>query len=1831
MAVVSQTPNVRKIQGEIADMVGLELKEESESGRARWLSERLKQEKTILVILDDLWTKLNLEDIGIPCGNDHKGCNILLTSRDQDVCNQMNTQKHFPIEVLSPSEAWDLFKKIAGNFDDSPDLHNLAMEVAKECAGLPIAIITVATALKSESNQVWRDALQQFRNSTPQNIKGMHIDVYSKLQLSYDFLERKELKSCFLLCCLFPEDHDILIEDLVRYGMGLRLFKDIHKLEEARDRALALVDYLKARCLLLAGNVEGSVRMHDIIRDFALSVASKGEQGFLVKAVTELEEWPKFDTFANHTAIVLLGNKFHELPDRLDCPELNILVLGLEQEFSHSSSLKIPGTFFVGMKMMRVLVMRYMSIPSLPPSIQCLKNLRTLCLEHCMLSDISFIGELKEKLEILSFCGSDIEELPREIGQLTHLRLLDLSDCTNLKLIPLGVISSLSHLEDLYMINSFKNWEVDDKDTGKRNASLAEMKSLSQIRVLEMHIPDIKLFPKDLLFGNLIKFKISIGPYFDSYWYREICENSFQRIFKFNLDQSITLYSGFHMLLKRVEYFVLEGIEDLGNVLCDSKTDGFSSLKWLKVQRCGGNEYLIDTTGWASHNNIFRILERLELDEMQNLKNLWKDPSRRVCLRNLKVIEVRSCSKLKNLFSQHTARDLGKLQELSIRECGSLEEIFANDGGAAATSMGEIVFQNLNSMTLSELPNLTTFLPPTSDGSLDSTTHPLLFNDKVVFPSLENLYLSGLNKVKEIWRQQLLITNLQNLKLLKISKCNGLRNLFPRSASEGLIRLQELEIDSCEIMKDIVANESGEEEKEATDVIVFPQLRTLTLKNLPELVSFYQGITYNSEKLTIEDYPKTKAFGSKKQKANDGGLKGKMIEQGNVDAITEPPLFNEKVVVPSLENLYLSGLNKVKEIWRQQFPIANLQNLKLLKISKCNGLRNLFPRSASKDLIQLQELEIDSCEIMKDIVANESGEEEKEANDVIVFPQLWTLTLKNLPELVSFYQGINYTSEKLTIEDYPKTTAVGSKKQKTNDKGFKGKMIEQGNVDAITEPPLFNEKVLFPTLEEVTLTGLNKMRKIWHRQPSVENFYRLKCLEIRDCDLVEKVCEVEGDDDEEDAANTLIFSKLRTLILENLQEFVGIYTIEWLSLEILTIKNCPKITTFPNSRLKASDGESERKMDQESNLIIGITPSSFFSKKVIFPSLENLYLSGLNKVKEIWHPQHLNENLQNLKSLKIVKCSGLRNVFQGLFQLQELETSSCEIVAKERGEEEKEANYVIVFPQLRTLKLKKLPELLSFYQGINYTSEKLTIEDIPKQKTFGTEKPKKNDKGKMNEQGNLGAITQSPLFSEKVLFPTLENVTLTGLNKMRKIWHEKLPTESFYRLKCLKIRDCDLVEKVCEIEGDDDDEEDVANTLIFSKLRTLILENLPEFVGIYTTMEWLSLEILTIKNCPKITTFPNSRLKASDGESERKIDQESNLIIGITPSSFFSKKVLFPCLEEVTLIGLNKTRKIWHEQLPDESFCRLKCLRIRDCHNLVTVIPPNLIQRLQNFQEISIESCDLVEQVCEVEGDDDEEDAANTLIFSKLCALRLENLPEFVGIYTTMEWLSLEILTIENCPKITTFPNSRLKASDGESERKMDQESNLIIGITPSSFFSKKVLLPNLKELRIGNLQSLKEVLLPHQFLAESFSQLRILWVGKCDKLLKVIPSNLLQQLQNLEELTVTECESVEEVIQLEGANVVVLSQLRELNLRNLPKSVEMWWNKDCNGILSCPNLGTLVVSGWGRGLRTNPMKKRRKRKTKQSMVKNLKKQKIRHEIQGLLNGLLEVIETSYH
>ena len=167
MAVVSQNQDLRKIQGQIAEMLGLKLVEENSLVRKERLIKRLMDNKSILVILDDVWDVLDLEAVGIPYGGQHKSCKILLTSRSEEACTQMKTQKIFPIKFLSEEEAWNLFREMAGNCIDTPNLRPIAKEVVKECGGLPVAIVTVGRALENKSEFEWSAALQQLKNAIP--------------------------------------------------------------------------------------------------------------------------------------------------------------------------------------------------------------------------------------------------------------------------------------------------------------------------------------------------------------------------------------------------------------------------------------------------------------------------------------------------------------------------------------------------------------------------------------------------------------------------------------------------------------------------------------------------------------------------------------------------------------------------------------------------------------------------------------------------------------------------------------------------------------------------------------------------------------------------------------------------------------------------------------------------------------------------------------------------------------------------------------------------------------------------------------------------------------------------------------------------------------------------------------------------------------------------------------------------------------------------------------------------------------------------------------------------------------------------------------------------------------------------------------------------------------------------------------------------------------------------------------------------------------------------------------------------------------------------------
>nr|GMC88608.1 disease resistance protein At4g27190-like [Ipomoea batatas] len=641
------------------------------------------------------------------------------------------------VQVLSGEEGWILFTMLAGKSIEAPDLRPVAEKVVDECKGVPIALVTVGRALRNKPIAVWNDALLQLRKALPTNISGMIADVYRPLKLSYTHLESDEAKSLFLLCCLFQEDFNIPIEDLTRYGLGLRMFLGIENLEEARNRANSLVDTLKDRFLLIQGYRSSHVKMHDLIRDVAIFIASQDNQNVMISHNVNLEEWPIECSSSSqpYTSISFMSKVITALPGLLDCPKLELLQLECNKQ-----PLEAPESFFKGMTALKVLDMCAVSLPSLPSSLGSLTNLRVLHLYGCSLENICILGKLIN-LEVLSLRGSLIKELPAEMGKLTKLRLLDMSGCEDLITIAANVISSFTRLEELLMGHNYNfKWEAlgEGDDEGRRNiAALSELEALQSLTTLEIQVPDSSSIPINMhLSSKLTKYAISIRDVLP-----KKVKKCFQRAMYLFLPTMAPLAYWIQVALRDTEYLNLAG-EGSINAVKALVPDGFRHVKVLKIDSCDVLEHLVSRVEPGAtifpalesldlcnlailkelchgqlYSESFNSLKELKLDLLDSLENVLIGQTGEGSLANLRSICISRCHRLQYLFPFSTLARLLHLKELKISDCNIMQEVFPGDwvdtelltaGFDRDTGLITACFRTNMRVSLVDLPNLVT-------------------------------------------------------------------------------------------------------------------------------------------------------------------------------------------------------------------------------------------------------------------------------------------------------------------------------------------------------------------------------------------------------------------------------------------------------------------------------------------------------------------------------------------------------------------------------------------------------------------------------------------------------------------------------------------------------------------------------------------------------------------------------------------------------------------------------------------------------------------------------------------------------------------------------------------------------------------------------------------------------------------------------------------------------------------------------------------------------------------------------------------------------------------
>jgi disease resistance protein RPS2 len=723
---VSQGFRVYKLQSLIAKDIHLDLSnEDNERKRAAKLSKALIEKQRWVLILDDLWNRVDFDEVGIPI--QVKGCKLILTTRSFEVCQRMVCQKTIKVEPLSVEEAWALFIKIRGCIP--PEVEEIAKSVASECAGLPLGIKTMAGTMRGVDDICeWRNALEELKQSRVWQ-EDVDEKVFQILRFSYIHLKESALQQCFLYCALFPEDFEIRREDLIAYLIDEGVIKGLKSREAEFNKGHSMLNKLERVCLLESaekwGDDERYVKMHDLIRDMAIQILEENSQG-MIKAGARLREVPGAEEWTeNLTRVSLMHNQIEEIPSTHSprCPSLSTLLLCDNSELQF-----IADSFFEQLHGLKVLDLSRTGITKLPDSVSELVSLTALLLIDCkMLRHVPSLEKLRALKRLDLSRTSALEKIPQGMECLCNLRYLRMNGCGE-KEFPSGLLPKLSHLQVFVLeewipeTNNRKAQHVPITVKGKEVAWLRKLESL------ECHFEGYSDYVEYLKSRDetksLTTYQILVGPLdkydYDDYGYDyDGCRR--KTIVWVNL--SIDRDGGFQVMFpKDIQQLTIDNNDDATSLWdVSSQIKNATELEAIKIFSCNSMESLVSSSWFRS--------------------TPLPSPSYNGIFSGLKKFICSGCSSMKKLFPLVLLPNLVKLEEITVTKCEKMEEII---GGTRPDEEGVMGEETSSSNIEFKLPKLK---------RLELTGLPELksiCSAKLICDSIEEIVVGNCEKMEEI-------------------------------------------------------------------------------------------------------------------------------------------------------------------------------------------------------------------------------------------------------------------------------------------------------------------------------------------------------------------------------------------------------------------------------------------------------------------------------------------------------------------------------------------------------------------------------------------------------------------------------------------------------------------------------------------------------------------------------------------------------------------------------------------------------------------------------------------------------------------------------------------------------------------------------------------------------------------------------------------------------------------------------------------------------------------------------------------------------------------------
>lgn len=179
----------------------------------------------------------------------------------------------------------------------TPRMNDIVEEVVKECAFLPLTIVTIAEDLKGKEEITWREALQNLRHTT-NRMMGTQGTLYKSLKYQWDLPGAEFLRDRILFCLLYPKHWIILRKELIDYWFMLGMFQEYESFDvKARNRIFHnhpfLSEYLEVdfdNCIEWGAGI----KMHPLHREFLLLTAGErimSKCGLQLKELPDAPEW----------------------------------------------------------------------------------------------------------------------------------------------------------------------------------------------------------------------------------------------------------------------------------------------------------------------------------------------------------------------------------------------------------------------------------------------------------------------------------------------------------------------------------------------------------------------------------------------------------------------------------------------------------------------------------------------------------------------------------------------------------------------------------------------------------------------------------------------------------------------------------------------------------------------------------------------------------------------------------------------------------------------------------------------------------------------------------------------------------------------------------------------------------------------------------------------------------------------------------------------------------------------------------------------------------------------------------------------------------------------------------------------------------------------------------------------------------------------------------------------------------------------------------------------------------------------------------------------------